>query len=73
MTKKNNEKMNINEIMAIFVAYIQQQMEYTGMRIESMKEWEMDECASPDGKEKIILIPEETESEYGEDFSKEWL
>ena len=73
MTKKNNEKMNINEIMAIFVAYIQQQMEYTGMRIKSMKEWEMDECVSLDGKEKTILIPEETESEYGEDFSKEWL
>ncbi|MCP2504624.1 MAG: hypothetical protein NLN65_04955 [Candidatus Poseidoniaceae archaeon] len=66
MTKKNNEKMNINEIMAIFVAYIQQQMEYTGMKIKAMKEWEIDDS-------KEVLISEDSEPSFGETFSKEWL
>ena len=68
--KKNNEKnnMNINEIMAMFVAYMQQQMEYTGMRIKAMKEWEMEE-----GEIETVLIPEEAEPSYGKEFSKEWL
>ena len=43
MKKNKNNNMNINEIMAMFVAYMQQQMEYTGMRIKAMKEWEMEE------------------------------
>ena len=68
--KKNNEKnnMNINEIMAMFVAYMQQQMEYTGMRIKAMKEWEIEE-----GEIETVLIPEEAEPSYGKEFSKEWL
>tara|TARA_B110000444_G_scaffold19119_1_gene16027 strand:+ start:7368 stop:7577 length:210 start_codon:yes stop_codon:yes gene_type:complete len=68
--KKNNKKnnMNINEIMAMFVAYMQQQMEYTGMRIKAMKEWEMEE-----GEIETVLIPEEAEPSYGKEFSKEWL
>ena len=68
--KKNNKNnnMNINEIMAMFVAYMQQQMEYTGMRIKAMKEWEMEE-----GEVETILIPEEAEPSYGKEFSKEWL
>ena len=68
--KKNNKNnnMNINEIMAMFVAYMQQQMEYTGMRIKAMKEWEMEE-----GEIEIVLIPEEAEPSYGKEFSKEWL
>ena len=37
MTKKNNEKMNIHDIMAMFIAYMKQEMEYTGMRIKAMK------------------------------------
>ncbi len=65
MTKKN-DKMNINEIMAMFVAYIQQEMEYTGMKIKAMKEWEMDDS-------KEVLIFEESEPSFGETFSKEWL
>ena len=63
---KKNEKMNINEIMAIFIAYIQQEIEYTGMKIKSMKEWEIDES-------KEVLISEDSEPSYDEDFSKEWL
>ena len=68
--KKNNKNnnMNINEIMAMFVAYMQQQMEYTGMRIKAMKEWEMEE-----GEIETVLIPEEAEPSYGKTFSKEWL
>jgi len=68
--KKNNKKnnMNINEIMAMFVAYMQQQMEYTGMRIKAMKEWEIEE-----GEIETVLIPEEAEPSYGKKFSKEWL
>lgn len=68
--KKNNKKnnININEIMAMFVAYMQQQMEYTGMRIKAMKEWEMEE-----GEIETVLIPEEAEPSYGKEFSKEWL
>jgi|TARA_B110000914_G_scaffold1035_1_gene898 hypothetical protein len=68
--KKNNKNnnMNINEIMAMFVAYMQQQMEYTGMRIKAMKEWEMEE-----GEIETVLIPEEAEPSYGKEFSKEWL
>ena len=68
--KKNNKKnnMNINEIMAMFVAYMQQQMEYTGMRIKAMKEWEIEE-----GEIETVLIPEEAEPSYGKEFSKEWL
>ena len=65
MTKKN-DKMNINEIMAIFVAYIQQEIEYTGMKIKEMKEWESDDS-------KEVLISEESEPSFGETFSKEWL
>tara|TARA_B100001093_G_C26816801_1_gene1010098 strand:- start:1551 stop:1751 length:201 start_codon:yes stop_codon:yes gene_type:complete len=65
MTKKN-DKMNINEIMAIFVAYIQQEIEYTGMKIKEMKEWEIDDS-------KEVLISEESEPSFGETFSKEWL
>ena len=51
--KKNNKNnnMNINEIRAMFVAYMQQQMEYTGMRIKAMKEWEMEE-----GEIETVLI-----------------
>jgi|TARA_B110000483_G_scaffold121873_1_gene147010 hypothetical protein len=68
--KKNNKNnnMNINEIMAMFIAYMQQQMEYTGMRIKAMKEWEMEE-----GEIETVLIPEEAEPSYGKEFSKEWL
>ena len=65
MTKKN-DKMNINEIMAIFVAYIQQEIEYTGMKIKEMKEWEIDDS-------KEVLISEDSEPSFGETFSKEWL
>ena len=65
MTKKNN-KISINEIMAIFIAYIQQEMEYTGMKIKSMKEWEIDDS-------KEVLISEDSEPSFGETFSKEWL
>ena len=65
MTKKNN-KININEIMAIFVAYIQQEMEYTGMKIKAMKEWEIDDS-------KEVSISEDSEPSFGETFSKEWL
>ena len=65
MTKKN-DKMNINEIMAIFVAYIQQEIEYTGMKIKEMKEWQIDDS-------KEVLISEESEPSFGETFSKEWL
>lgn len=65
MTKKNN-KIGINEIMAIFVAYIQQEMEYTGMKIKAMKEWEIDES-------KEVSISEDSEPSFGETFSKEWL
>ena len=65
MTKKN-DKMNINEIMAIFVAYIQQEIEYTGMKIKAMKEWEIDES-------KEVSISEDSEPSFGETFSKEWL
>ncbi len=65
---KKNKNMNINEIMAMFVAYMQQQMEYTGMRIKAMKEWEMEE-----GEIETVLIPEEAEPSYGKEFSKEWL
>ena len=65
MTKKNN-KISINEIMAIFVAYIQQEMEYTGMKIKAMKEWEIDES-------KEVSISEDSEPSFGETFSKEWL
>ena len=54
--------------MAMFVAYMQQQMEYTGMRIKAMKEWEMEE-----GEIETVLIPEEAEPSYGKKFSKEWL
>jgi hypothetical protein len=69
MKKKNkNNNMNINEIMAMFIAYMQQQMEYTGMRIKAMKEWEMEE-----GEIETVLIPEEAEPSYGKEFSKEWL
>ena len=65
MTKKNN-KININEIMAIFVAYIQQEMEYTGMKIKAMKEWEIDDS-------KEVSISEDSQPSFGETFSKEWL
>ncbi|MEZ8001162.1 MAG: hypothetical protein QMC65_05670 [Candidatus Poseidoniaceae archaeon] len=68
MKKNKNNNMNINEIMAMFVAYMQQQMEYTGMRIKAMKEWEMEE-----GEIETVLIPEEAEPSYGKEFSKEWL
>jgi len=60
----NNNNMNIKEIMAIFVAYMQQQIEYTGMKIKAMKEWE---------REVTVLIPEDAEPTYGKEFSKEWL
>ena len=58
--------MNINEIMAIFVAYIQQEMEYTEMKIKAMKEWEIDDS-------KEVSISEDSEPSFGETFSKEWL
>ena len=52
--------------MAIFIAYIQQEMEYTGMKIKEMKEWEIDDS-------KEVLISEDSEPSFGETFSKEWL
>ena len=66
MSKKYNGKMNINEIMAIFIAYIQQEMEYTEMKIKAMKEWEIDDS-------KEVSISEDSQPSFGETFSKEWL
>ena len=66
MKRRNNEKMNINEIMAMFVAYIQQEMEYTEMKIKAMKEWEIDDS-------KEVSISEDSQPSFGETFSKEWL
>ena len=65
MTKKN-KKISINEIMAIFVAYIQQEMEYTAMKMKAMKEWEIDDS-------KEVSISEDSQPSFGETFSKEWL
>jgi|TARA_B110000881_G_C18582375_1_gene522572 hypothetical protein len=64
----NNNNMNIKEIMAIFVAYMQQQIEYTGMKIKAMKEWEREVSGI-----ETVLIPEDAEPTYGKEFSKEWL
>lgn len=66
MSKKNNGKMNINEIMAIFIAYILQEMEYTGMKIKERKEWEIDDP-------KEVLISEDSKPTFDDSFSKEWL
>jgi len=38
MKKKNNENIDINTIMAMFVAYMQQQMDYTEMKMDAMTE-----------------------------------
>ena len=65
MTKKN-KKISINEIMAIFVAYIQQEMEYTAMKMKAMKDWEIDDS-------KEVSISEDSQPSFGETFSKEWL
>ena len=54
--------------MAIFVAYMQQQIEYTGMKIKAMKEWEREVSGI-----ETVLIPEDAEPTYGKEFSKEWL
>jgi hypothetical protein len=66
MSKKYNGKMNINEIMAMFIAYIQQETEYTAMKIKEMKEWEIDDP-------KEVLISEDSKPTCGDSFSKEWL
>ncbi len=66
MSKKNNGKMNINEIMAIFIAYIQQEIEYTAMKIKERKEWEIDDP-------KEVLISEDSKPTFDDSFSKEWL
>ena len=73
--KKNetNKKINVTEIMAMFVAYMQQQMEYTGMKIKAMKEWGIDECECPDCEAKAISVSKDVEPAYDDKFSKEWL
>jgi hypothetical protein len=73
MKRRNNEKMNINEIMAMFVAYMQQQIEYTDMKIKALKEWESDECGCLDCEKNTISISEDDEPTYDLAFSKEWL
>lgn len=73
MTKKNNEKMNIHEIMAMFIAYMKQEMEYTGMRIKAMKEWEIDDCQCIDCEARTATMSKEEDPSFGDEFSKEWL
>ena len=73
--KKNetNKKINVTEIIAMFVAYMQQQMEYTDMRMKEMKEWELDECEYLDCESEIISVSRDAEPAYDDTFSKEWL
>jgi hypothetical protein len=73
MKKKKNEKIDINTIMAMFVVYTQQQIEYTEMKMKAMKEWQSDDCECTECEQLSVAVPEEAESTFGEDFSKEWL
>ena len=65
--------MNIHDIMAMFIAYMKQEMEYTGMRIKAMKEWEIDDCTCLGCETNTIVMSEDEHPSYDEKFSTEWL
>ena len=71
MKKKNNENIDINTIMAMFVAYMQQQMEYTEMKMDAMTEWESDDCGFSGCENRTLTVP--NEHFFDDSFSKEWL
>jgi len=55
MKKKNNENIDINTIMAMFVAYMQQQMDYTEMKMDAMTEWQTEDCGCSGCEKKELL------------------
>jgi hypothetical protein len=52
---------------------MKQEMEYTGMRIKAMKEWEIDDCQCLDCEARTATMSKEEDPSFGDEFSKEWL
>ena len=73
MTSKNNENVNMKQMIATFVAYIQQEIEYTSMKIKAMKEWQVDDCACLGCDISIASMSEDEAPSFDDEFSKEWL
>jgi hypothetical protein len=73
MKKKNNENIDINTIMAMFVAYMQQQMDYTEMKMDAMTEWQTEDCGCSGCEKRTVAAPEDAQYSFDDEFSKEWL
>ena len=73
MKKKNNENIDINKIMAMFVAYMQQQMDYTEMKMDAMTEWQTEDCGCSGCEKKTVALSEDAQYSFDDEFSKEWL
>ena len=73
MKKKNNENIDIKTIMAMFVAYMQQQMDYTEMKMDAMTEWQTEDCGCIGCEKRTVAVPEDAQHSFDEEFSKEWL
>ena len=84
MKNNNKKQMNISVILALIVAYLEKQIEYTELKLEHHKQWEIDgkecendECEDDDceGKcteEAIISFSDEQQPSFDESFKEEW-
>ena len=83
MKNNNKKQMNISVILALIVAYLEKQIEYTELKLEHHKQWEADkecendeceddECEGECTGEAIISFSEEGQYSFDESFKEEW-
>ena len=88
MKNNNKKQMNISVILALIVTYLEKQIEYTELKLEHHKQWEIDgeecendECEDDDcegecevevTEEAIISFSDEGQSSFDESFKEEW-
>jgi hypothetical protein len=72
--KKNNKNntMNINEILALIVTYVQLQIEYTECKMKSYKEWNEEECEETCCERATVSLSDEKEPTFDDEFREEW-
>lgn len=66
---KTNKKMNINEILALVVTYLEKQIEYTELKLEHHKQWQADD--EEDECENQQCLDDDCEGECEVEVSEE--
>ena len=81
---KTNNKININEILALIATYLEKHIEYTELKMEHHKKWhsdeeecenekcEDDECIGQCTEEAIISFSDDEQPSFGDSFKEEW-